>query len=76
METILANEILKAQNLILKRISKDYNIPLATLTGAKPRKKTPINHNHKPGLRGAEPCVACSQYGDPFDASALKFCVV
>ncbi len=76
METIIANEILKAQNLILKRISKDYNIPLATLTGDKPRKKPVIRHNHKPGCMGNEPCAACGQYGNPFDAGALEFCIV
>ena len=76
METIIANEILKAQNLILKRISKDYNIPLSSLTGAKPKKAPGLSHNHEPGVVQAAGCAACAQYGNPFDSRELEFSIV
>ena len=71
METILANEILKAQNAILKRISKDFNIPLSTLTGKKPKKLPPVKHNHLPEEID-DTCKVCAQYGNPFNASVIQ----
>ena len=71
METILANEILKAQNVILKQISKDYNIPLSTLMGKKAKKPPPAKHTHMPG-EVDDKCKVCAQYGNPFNASVIQ----
>ena len=71
METILANEILKAQNAILKQISKDYGIPLSSLTGKKTKRPPAMKHTHHP-LDVDDTCRACAQYGNPFNASVIS----